>query len=342
MSASKFHKVQNTTSLYRYGSQKGYYARFKIHGKLIVKKLNSYGLTNAKIELSNLKETHGKVKPAKGKISLVQAAENYLASIDDRADSTILRARGIVAKLKEWEEAHQEIGKIKHTAVKAWISRTTKDLSKDSYNKHLGFLQQVFAAAVKDRRLVESPLAEEKTKVPDDPERLTPTWKEGWAVIKNIRAQTYNADAVDSGDFVEFMLLSGLGNGEAACLFWSDIYFAAGMMKVTRLKTRKKFDVPLFPSLRKFLLTLPKNTPDGRVMTIANARRAISGACERLKLPHFTQRSFRRCFITRAVEKGVDFKTIAGWQGHQDGGVLIAKTYSHLRNEHSQKMAQRI
>ena len=50
----------------------------------------------------------------------------------------------------------------------------------------------------------------------------------------------------------------------------------------------------------------------------------------------------RRCFITRAIEKGVDFKTIASWQGHRDGGVLIAKTYSHLRNEHSDNMAKKL
>jgi hypothetical protein len=39
---------------------------------------------------------------------------------------------------------------------------------------------------------------------------------------------------------------------------------------------------------------------------------------------------------------GIDFKTIAAWQGHQDGGVLIAKTYSHLRNEHADKMAEKL
>jgi len=33
----------------------------------------------------------------------------------------------------------------------------------------------------------------------------------------------------------------------------------------------------------------------------------------------------------------VDFKAIAGWLGHKDGGVLAAKTYGHLRNEHLQR-----
>ena len=62
----------------------------------------------------------------------------------------------------------------------------------------------------------------------------------------------------------------------------------------------------------------------------------------RLGFSHFSPRSLRRCFMTRAIELGIDFKTIASWQGHRDGGVLIAKTYSHLRNEHSDNMAKKL
>jgi hypothetical protein len=33
-------------------------------------------------------------------------------------------------------------------------------------------------------------------------------------------------------------------------------------------------------------------------------------------------------FITRAIERGVDVKVIAEWQGYKDGGKLILDTYS--------------
>jgi hypothetical protein len=45
-------------------------------------------------------------------------------------------------------------------------------------------------------------------------------------------------------------------------------------------------------------------------------------------------------FITRAIERGVDVKVIAEWQGHRDGGKLILDTYSHVNRAHSQRMAQ--
>ena len=50
----------------------------------------------------------------------------------------------------------------------------------------------------------------------------------------------------------------------------------------------------------------------------------------------------RHFFCSNAIEAGCDFKVIAGWLGHKDGGVLVAQTYGHLRNEHSAAMAQRI
>ena len=42
----------------------------------------------------------------------------------------------------------------------------------------------------------------------------------------------------------------------------------------------------------------------------------------------------------RAIEKGVDVKVIAEWQGHRDGGKLILDTYSHVNRSHSHRMAQ--
>ena len=66
----------------------------------------------------------------------------------------------------------------------------------------------------------------------------------------------------------------------------------------------------------------------------------MAGACRRLGYPPFSQRSLRRLFITRAIERGVDVKVIAEWQGHKDGGKLILDTYSHVNRAHSQRMAQ--
>jgi len=83
-----------------------------------------------------------------------------------------------------------------------------------------------------------------------------------------------------------------------------------------------------------------KGGADQRICGIADAKKAIAAATRRLGLPHYSHRSFRRMFITRAIERGVDVKTIAEWQGHKDGGKLILDTYSHVNRVHSRRMAQ--
>ena len=60
----------------------------------------------------------------------------------------------------------------------------------------------------------------------------------------------------------------------------------------------------------------------------------------RLKFPKFEPRSLRRFHITRCLRKGIDAPTVAQWQGHQDGGSLVLKTYqAELGLDHSLKMA---
>jgi hypothetical protein len=41
-----------------------------------------------------------------------------------------------------------------------------------------------------------------------------------------------------------------------------------------------------------------------------------------------------------AIERRIDVKVIAEWQGHKDGGKLILDTYSHVRPAHSAEMAK--
>ena len=50
----------------------------------------------------------------------------------------------------------------------------------------------------------------------------------------------------------------------------------------------------------------------------------------------------RHYFISHAVMAGVDFKTIAVWASHRDGGRLIGRKYSHLSPGHSKLSAVRL
>jgi len=141
------------------------------------------------------------------------------------------------------------------------------------------------------------------------------------------------------------MGLAGVGTAEAGNLEGHQINFDTNQITLYRQKTETGYTIPIFPQLRPFLDRLKAKgqiKSSQKVFRIRDPKRGLKAATARLQLPPFSPRSLRRCFITRCIELGIDFKTIASWQGHKDGGVLIAKTYSHLRSEHSDNMAKKL
>jgi len=211
-----------------------------------------------------------------------------------------------------------------------------------SRNLHLACIKEILSMAVGDGMIPYSPAANLKAVKLDKPIRKTPVFEQFQSIVESIRSQEFNGhDAEESADFVEFIGLAGLGQAEASALTWDDIDWKREQIITFRHKTKSGFAIPLYPQLRPLLERRhSKRTPGvHQVFAIKNAKKAIAAACKRLKLPAYSHRSFRRMFITRAIEKGVDVKVIAEWQGHRDGGKLILDTYSHVNRVHSQRMA---
>ena len=138
------------------------------------------------------------------------------------------------------------------------------------------------------------------------------------------------------------MLLFGLGQAELRNLFGEHFDLTREMITVRRQKTQKIFTIPIYPHARQFVEHLRRNghlEPHKQVFQIYNPREAISLACRRLNYPAFTPRSFRRAFVIRALERGVDARVVAAWQGHRDA-TLILRVYGHWVNQdHAQRMA---
>src|SRR5213076_1014861 len=149
-----------------------------------------------------------------------------------------------------------------------------------------------------------------------------------------------NRTAEQSADFIEFIGLAGLGQAEVRALTRADVDLNAGRILTYRHKTRQGFSIPIFPQLRPLVEKLCKGKAHNeRLFKHDDAAKALGNACKRLELPPFSHRSLRRMFITRAIERGIDVKVIAEWQGHRDGGKLILATYSHVNPVHSKRMA---
>jgi len=249
----------------------------------------------------------------------------------------------IVRRLKsDWPTGSlTQVAKIKPTDIKLWLARYT--FGPVSRNRHLELLKQILQSAVGDGMIITSPASGIKRVKLSKPIRRTPTFDEFKAIVESIRSQKFNGhDAEESADFVEFLGLAGLGQAETSTLTKADINWGRNTITTFRHKTATGFEIPIYPQVRELLdrRTRELKNPGDCLFRIKGAETAVRNASRRLNLPHFSLRSFRRMFITRAIERGVDVKVIAQWQGHKDGGKLILDTYSHVNPVHSQRMAQ--
>jgi integrase len=337
---SAFQKVGEC--LYRYSSNDVYYARFESGGKEIRRSLRTTDRASAQRALAWLKEERKQVDPAQGKLTLAELCDRYSETIQHQKPKTVERKALIVRRVKsDWPTGRlTQVIKVKPSHVDRWISRYR--FGPVSRNQHAAEIKHIFDMAVRDGIISRSPAAHLRRAKLSKPIRSTPSFEEFKAIIESIRSQKFNGhDAQESADFVEFLGLAGLGKAEAAALRQSDIDWQRETITTFRHKTKSGFAIPIYPQLKPLLFRRRRDdAPNERVFAIDNAKKAIANACRRLNLPQYTHLSFRRMFITRAIERGVDVKVIAEWQGHKDGGKLILDTYSHVNRAHSHRMAQ--
>ena len=340
--ASGFQKVGEC--LYRYSSNGVYYARFESGGKEIRRSLRTTDRASAQRALAWLKQEQAELDPAKGKLTLHELCDRYETSLQHQKPKTIERRALIIRRIKsDWPTGRlSQVTRVKPSHVDLWLSRYR--FGPVSRNKHAAEIKRIFEMAVRDRIIMRSPAAHLRPARLSKPIRKTPSFEEFKAIVENIRSQKFNGhDARESADFVEFLGLAGLGKAEAGALRQSDIDWERETITTFRHKTTSGFAIPIYPQLKPLLVRRRRaDAPNERVFKIDSADQAIAGACRRLNLPRYSHVSFRRMFITRAIERGIDVKVIAEWQGHKDGGKLILDTYSHVNRAHSHRMAQRM
>jgi hypothetical protein len=337
---SAFQKVGPCLYRYKDGT---YYARFKSGGKEIRCSLRTADRRLAERNLAERKKQQSQIDPAKSRMTLAEMCDIYLRTVRHQKPTTVGQKTLIVQRIKAHfpTGANIQVSRIKPTDIQLWLARYTFGAA--WRNIHLACIKDILTIALGDGIIAVSPAANLKKLKLEKPIRRTPTFEQFQAIVESIRAQVFNGHVADeSADFVEFIGLAGLGQAEASALMWDDIDWQREQIITFRHKTKSGFAIPLYPQLRPLLERRHSQRSPGndRVFGIKDAKRAITAACKRLKLPPYSHRSFRRMFITRAIELGVDVKVIAQWQGHKDGGKLILETYSHVNPVHSRRMAQ--
>jgi integrase len=228
-----------------------------------------------------------------------------------------------------------------------WAKKRSEQVAASTYNQELGALISVFEYAVCIGLISNNPANGIPRRRGRKTNIIIPTRQQFDQIITTLRSLgvRYSLGA----DLYQLLAYSGMRKGDANAFRWSDVSFERGSFAVnggeTGPKNLEARVVPLFPILRAFLERLLSRAPTrkkGLVVSTSSARKAIITACKINCFPNFNHHSMRHFFVSNALDRGVDFMTIAAWVGHKDGGILVAKTYGHLRDAHSFEMAQRI
>jgi len=170
-SAEQWRKTQYT-NLIRYVPSGIYFARFKVHGKLIRKSLKTDALTVAKLRLADFEKTErqraeSQTNATRGKLLFDEASEIYKqriagdASLKQRTKSYY--GERVKALLKSWPAlAKMDIRRITKSECLNWAADFGKDSSPTAFNNTVKVLRDVIAIGIECGARYDNPAKEIK------------------------------------------------------------------------------------------------------------------------------------------------------------------------------------
>jgi integrase len=336
--------------LYRSQSSNIYYALIKRGGKQIKRSLRTTDAALARRKLKDLIDQASSLSTGgASKATFAEIAERWLTSATlSLKPSSAIRLTGVVKSLSNTFGPAQ-VRSITKAMAEEWAAERSKERSARTYNYERDTLIRIFDYAQREGLILENPARVLKRLKLRHVKPVIPSKNEFESLLTEIRK--LRSDAQDAVDLCELLAYSGCRLREATAITWGDVDFKKKQLTITGgergTKNHEVRTIPLFPALETFLTRLIKAIPEKpgkkeRIAKIDSAKRAMINACKNGSLPNFTHHHLRHFFCSNAIEAGIDFKAIAGWLGHKDGGLLVARTYGHLRDEHSAEMAKRM
>lgn len=335
--------------LYRHASSGVYYGLVKRSGKQYRRSLKTTDRKLAERFLAEFRQKVDRLDHTKNRtvLTFAECAKLWLATVTPHLKPSSARRRETsVAQLFPHLGAVL-IRNITAGVCENWAAKRGAGISASTYNNERDTITAILNYAKREGLLLDNPALVLPRRKLGKSTIVIPSKNEFEAVVGKMRSLGVRFE--QGANLVELLAYSGMRLAEATAIRWGDVDFEKGRFVVTGgelgTKNHEARVVPLFPAMRVFLDRLRADYQPGavdRVTPIDRTSKGLERACELAGLPAFTHHCMRHYFVSNAIEAGVDFKTIAAWVGHKDGGLLVAKTYGHLRDTHSFEMAKRM
>lgn len=336
------------TNLVKYVPSGVFFARGRVNGKYFRKSLETKSITTARLRLNDfIKELRLKTSTPNGDGIFGDVVEEYLeqskSDYRTKPRTKHYHVECVTALKKHAKSLFQlDVGKITDTDCTQLATKLSRAYSTTRFNGILSTLRAVFDIAVKSGYRYDNPAMAIKRAKPCKRELHLPSESD---FRKLVEAAEKTSPA--GGLMIQFLAYSGCRINEARHVLWSDVKEKEIIVRgdpETGTKNSEVRRVPIIAAMRELLAKHRPKTPakDERVLKSDSCRRTLKSACEAVGTPVITHHDLRHLFATRCIESGVEIPTVSRWLGHKDGGALAMKTYGHLRNEHSMKMAEKV
>ncbi len=175
--------------------------------------------------------------------------------------------------------------------------------------------------------------------------------------------QAIFSDKRDKMFGVVLCLYTGLRIGELLALTWDDINLISGSISVNKTcydgKNNNRLIFEPKTESSKRIIPIPKQLipilkskkqkhkikyvieENGKMITIRSYQRSFALLLKKLNISHKGFHSLRHTFATRALESGMDVKTLSEILGHKNATITLNR-YVHSLMEHKQEMMNRL
>jgi integrase len=333
-----------------------FYARLNVEGVDTRMPLESLTMKGAKAELTSLraKKQENQLRRETKAPKFEGVRDTYLkqATLTKRPGTMESERNHLKHLAKEF--ANSRLNQItKERVIRYRANKLGQGWSKRSCNLSVTVLRNLLKFAVDMGLLRDLPFDRVQSLKHVSPRKRLVDWTEVTrlcdAALGNVKKGRLFAD------YLRLMCLCGARRDETLRLRWCDVDwqqslltlgsdglaknhesravdFSTGLESHLRdMASRRDSDCEwLFPSAR---------SKDGRVHTFKESLRIARSAAG------ITDFGFHHCrvfFASQCVMAGIDFRTIATWLGHKDGGTLLSRVYARLSDQHKRNMANRL
>jgi hypothetical protein len=274
--ASQVWQKTQYANLIRYVPSGGYYARFRVAGKLIWRSLKTDRITVAQMRLADeqakeRKQAASQERVEVGIATVGDALKLFVARIQGRPNlkprTKFYYEERVTALKKTWPGlAGRRVKDITKDDCLAWAARFGTSNSAVAYNHTASVLKRTFDLAVETGARYDNPAVGIEW-LRERPKRLVlPEPSQFERFVEEIE-NAGGGFSRNCAELVRFLAYGGFRVGEARFITWADCDFARGKIIVrghpeTGTKNAEVREVPMIPDMRALLKRLRADRPD--------------------------------------------------------------------------------